>query len=239
MKIRTLVVQRKYFGLEARAFRTGVARALARVSPHSPTVPPLDADSIAQDFRVDPKTGTALLHALVAGGLLQTDKESKYRATTRMREYALARVVAPLSRTRGRAVLKFAAELAARINAHWTRNPLKVRMIAVTGSYMSRREKLAELTLWVVVRPRANAAPRRWGRSLTKAEGAQQIAAALRALSTFIVVRLAVDTSVVERPFASVFQADDDDSDVAPTPSWARFREWGASISRRLSARGN
>jgi hypothetical protein len=80
---------------------------------------------------------------------------------------------------------------------------------------------------------------RRWGRSHTKAEGAQQIAAALRALSTFIVVRLAVDTSVVERPFASVFQADDDDSDVAPTPSWARFREWGASISRRLSARGN
>jgi hypothetical protein len=76
------VVQRKYFGLEARAFRTGVARALARVSPHSPTVPPLDADSIAQDFRVDPKTGTALLHALVAGGLLQTDKEGKYRATT-------------------------------------------------------------------------------------------------------------------------------------------------------------
>jgi hypothetical protein len=38
-------------------------------------------------------------------------------------------------------VLKFAAELAARINAHWTRNPLKVRMIAVTGSYMMPSRK--------------------------------------------------------------------------------------------------
>ena len=37
MKIRTLVLQRRYFGLEARAFRTGVARALARVSPDSRT----------------------------------------------------------------------------------------------------------------------------------------------------------------------------------------------------------
>jgi hypothetical protein len=239
MKIRTLVVQRQYFGLEARAFRTGAARALARISPDAPTQSDLDADSIAQDFRVDPATGTALLHALVAGGLLQTGRDGKYRATTRMREYALARVVAPLPRTRGRTLLKYAAQLAARINAHWTRNPLQIRMIAVTGSYMSRRDKLSEITLWVVVRPRGNATPRRFGRSLTKAEGAQQIVAALRALSSFIVVRLAVDTSVVERPFVPVFQADDADVDVLPTPSWARFREWGASISRRLTARGS
>lgn len=239
MKIRTLVLQRRYFGLDARAFRTGAARSLARGSTDSPTRSDVDADSIAQDFRVDSKAGTALLHALVAGGLLQTDKQGKYCATTRMREYALARVVAPLSRTRGRTLLKYAAQLAERVNAHWTRNPLKIRMIAVSGSYMSRRDKLSEVTLWVVVRPRANAVPRRWGRSLTKAEGAQQIVAALRALSSFIVVRLAVDTSAIERPFASVFQADDDDTDVPPTPSWARFREWGASVSRRLTARGS
>lgn len=239
MKVRTLVVQRRYFGLEARAFRTGAARALARASPDASTEAHVDADSIAQDFRVDPKAGTALLHALVAGGLLQTDNDGKYHATARLREYALARVVAPLPRARGRALLKFVGELAVKINAHWTRNPLKIRMIAVTGSYMSRQAKLAEVTLWVVVRPRANAVPRRFGRSLTKAEGAQQIVEALRALSAFIVVRLALDTSGVERPFASVFQADDDDTEIAPTPSWTRFREWGASISRRLTARSS
>jgi hypothetical protein len=38
----------------------------------------------------------------------------------------------------------------------------------------------------------------------------------------------------VERPFSVVFQAEDDFAD-SSAPSWGKFREWGASISRRLS----
>jgi hypothetical protein len=234
MKIRTLVAQQRYFGLEAHTFRAGAARALARMSGGSSEQVRFDTRTLAEDFRLDAEASAALLHALVAGGLLQADSGGELRPTLRFREYALARVVAPLPRVRAKFLVKHAAALAARINAEWARNPLMIQMVAVSGSYMSRRDKLPELTLWMVVRPRPKASTRRWPRVVTKSEGATQIAAALQALSSFIVVRLAVDRSALERPFSIVFQTDEDVALMPSTAPWERFREWGASISRRM-----
>jgi hypothetical protein len=58
----------------------------------------------------------------------------------------------------------------------------------------------------------------------------------MKALSSFVVVRVVGDRKEVSRPFSLVFEADDDALD-HPVPSWEKFREWGASISRRLALR--
>jgi hypothetical protein len=237
MKIRTLVDEQSYFGLDSRAFRAGAARAMARMSGDSPEKMRFDTRTMAADFRLDAKASATLLHSLVAGGLLQAEKSGGYRPTTRFREYALARVVAPLPRARAKSLIKRAVDLATRINTQWARNPLMIDRIAVSGSYMSRRDKVPELTLWMVVRARPNLSQRRWRRGLTRAEGTRQISEALQALSSFIVVRLAVERNAVERPFSVVFQAEEDLTVMQPIAPWGRFREWGASISRRLVTR--
>jgi hypothetical protein len=109
-------------------------------------------------------------------------------------------------------------------------------MVAVSNSYMNRGDKLAELTLWLVVRPRPRAQSRQWRRSLARSDGSRQIIAGLRALSSFIVVHFVSDKGSVQRPFSVVFQADGDVT-MRSVPPWERFREWGASISRRLASK--
>jgi hypothetical protein len=164
--------------------------------------------------------------------LLLSDGPGSYRPTARFREYALADVVMPLTRAHARELLDGARKIAKRINANWMRNPYEIRMILVSGSYMSRTERLAEVSLWVILRRRGEARTRREDR-MSKSDAMRQIAAALRELSSFLIVRVAPDRQGVPRPFSMVFEADDDFPD--STHSWERFREWGASISRRLS----
>ena len=95
---------------------------------------------------------------------------------------------------------------AARINAEWTRNPLEIEAVAPFGSYMSRDERLAELPLAIVVRPRATSRRARWGRIATKSDGARDVRVAFRELSSFIRVSLVIDRRLLPRPFAIVFQ---------------------------------
>jgi len=71
---------------------------------------------------------------------------------------------------------------------------------------------------------------------MSKDDALRQIVEPINALSSFIVVRIAADARAVKRPFSVVFQADEDV--VEPSvPTWERFRDWGASISRRLASR--
>lgn len=236
-RIRTLVTHQRYFGLNARAFRAGAERALARISALPPESARFDLRSLREDFRVDAPTSKALLHALLTGGLLQPESTGGgYHPAKRFREYALARVVAPLSRARAKTLVDRACRLATSVNADWTRNPFLIDMVAVSGSYMNPGDKLAELTLWLVVQPRPRAPSRQGRRSLSAADGSRQIIAALRALSSFIVVRLVSDKGSLPRPFSVVFQADAD-ATMRSAPPWERFQEWRASISRRLASK--
>lgn len=233
-KIRRLIADQQYFGLEAKAFHDGAARMLARLTAHGSERPRVDVRSLGDDFRLDGAASWALLRAMLAGGLLLTDGPGNYRPAARFREYALANVVLPLSRARAREVIERVNRLAARINTNWDRNPYCIKMVAVSGSYMSRSDRLQDLSLWLVLNRRAEARTRRWRSALGKSDALRQIAAAMRELSSFVVVHIVAERHAVQRPFSVVFQAEDDFADSHAHHSWDRFREWGASISRRL-----
>jgi len=142
-----LIADQCYFGLEARALHAGAQRALARMSAQAPDQARIDARILGQDFRLDAPASRALLQELLTGGLLYPDGNGGYRPTARFREYALACVVAPLSRARAKALIDRACGLAASNNADRASNPLRIKMVAVSGSYMSRRDQLSDLSL--------------------------------------------------------------------------------------------
>jgi hypothetical protein len=231
-KIRRLIADQQYFGLGAKAFHDGAERTLARVSKAAAEAVRIDVHSLGEDFRLDADASWRLLRVLLGGGLLLSDGPGSYRPTARFREYAQAEVVMPLTRKHAKGLLESARKIAERVNANWTRNPYQIRLILVSGSYMSRTERMSEVSLWLILRRRNEVRTRREDR-MSKSDAMRQIAAALRELSSFLIVRVAQDRQGVPRPFSVVFEADDDFPD--STHSWGRFREWGASISRRLS----
>jgi len=211
MKVRTLLSHQRYFGMEPLALRHGAGRVLLRVVGLPPERARVSAQRLREDFGLDTTEGTAFVHQLVGGGLLEphAERPGDYRVTERFVEFAAARIVAPLPRARAKQVLDQACRCAAEINDDWTRNPLAIEAIAVSGDYMSRQHELSELTLWVLVRPRLRTRAPRWVRVPTKAEGAVAIRNALREFSSFIVVHLVTETSSLPRPFSIAFRADD------------------------------
>ena len=210
MKARTLITQRLYFGMDAMNLRSASARVLSRVVGLAPERARVSARSLRQDFGVDTVQGNALVEQFVAEGLLDPPRELQvdYGITERFLEFASARVVEPLPRERAKQLLANACELAARVNGDWTRNPLEIEAIAPFGCYMSRDKRLAELPLGIVVRTRPAAGRARWGRIQTKNDGAHEIRAEFRELSSFIHVRMVKDTRRLPRPFAFAFHAD-------------------------------
>ena len=210
MKARTLVTQRLYFGMDALDLRAATGRVLSRMVGLPPERARISVRSLRQDFGVDTVQGNALVEQLVAEGLLEPPAalQADYGLTERFVEYASARVVEPLPRERAKQLLANACELAARVNGEWTRNPLEIEAVAPFGCYMSRDRQLAELPLGIVVRPRAAERRARWGRIHTKSDGAREIRAEFREISSFIHVRMVNDKRRLPRPFAVAFHAD-------------------------------
>jgi hypothetical protein len=211
MKARTLVTHRVYFGMDPLSLRAAAARVFARVVGLPPERARVSARSLRQDFGIDDAdAGQALIDEFVSERLLDPPNElqSDYGLSERFVEFAFARVVEPLPRERAKQLLTQACDLAARINAEWTRNPLEIEAIAPFGSYMTRDKQLSELALGVVVRQRPASRRARWGRVTTKTDGARDIRVALRELSSFIHVRMVRDRDLLPRPFAVAFQDD-------------------------------
>ena len=208
MKTRTLVLHHRYFGLDAARLRNAAERVLTRFTGLPPDRVRISARRLREDFEVTTIMGRVLLERLVDGGLLapRADKDGEYHLTPRFVEYAQARVVEPLPRSRAKQLLERAGKVAAHINADWSRNPLEIEAIAVSGAYMSRDPELAEVTIGVIVRLRERIKSTRFTRPLSKAEGAAEIRAALTAISSFVVVRLVTDMSSLPRPFSIIFQ---------------------------------
>ena len=210
MRPRTLLAHQRYFGFDPITLRHAAERVLLRVAGLPLGRARISAQRLREDFGLDTVGGNALVHELVSGGLLEPSaaRAGDYCVTERFAELASARIVAPLPRARAKQLLDQACRLAEEINREWTRNPLAIDAIAVTGDYMSRNHELAELTLWVVVGPRGRLRAPRWVRLLTKAEGAVAIRRTLRKLSSFIVVHLVTDTATLPRPFSVAFRAE-------------------------------
>jgi len=237
MKIRTLVSNQLYFGLDPLSLRRGAERTLTRLFGMPPDRVRVNAQGLREDFRLDKVSGEALVHALAAGGLLQeeADGSGNYQLTQRFHEFAQARVIAPLDRAQAKQLIDRACRLAGQINADRTWNPLMIDMMGISGSYMSRSDDIADLKLWPVVKARAQVRPRRFGPPMTKAEGSSEIRAALRALSPFILVHLVTDTASVERPFSVPFRAYDEV--IASSVASARLLAWSSSLRRQLTGR--
>ena len=237
MKIRTLISNQLYFGLEPLDMRRGTERTLSRVFGLPPDRVRVTRETLREDFRLDTAESETLLRAFVGDGLLQADPATagNYRLTERFHEFAQARVVAPLERAEAKELVDKACRVAAQINADRTWNPVMIDMLGVSGAYMSRSDYISELKLWPVVKTRAEIRPRRFGSPMTKAEGSSEIRGLLRALSPFILVHLVTDTASVERPFSVPFRAYDEliASSLAP----AKLLAWSSSLRRQLSGR--
>ena len=210
MRLPTLVADRLYFGLDPLRLRAATGRALARVVGLPPARARISATHLRRDFSVDTAQGQALIGEFVAEGLLDppSDQQSGYGLTPEFMALAAARVVEPLPRARARLLLTEACNVALHVNVEADTNPLAIRSFAVYGDYMSRSHRLDELNLGVVVEMRTAARRRRFGRMLTKAEGADAIRNAFRALSSFVRVRLVTDERSLPRPFSRVFDAE-------------------------------
>jgi hypothetical protein len=232
-KGRRLVADQRYFGLEARTLRAGLERVLGRTKG-APDVH-IGVELLSEAFRIEAADAETLLRALTMGGLLRVHANGRCTSTAHLREYAEAVVVAPLSRARAKMIVDHTRELAAQINAKWTRNPFRIKVVAVSGSYMSRRGHLPDLRLSVVLRKRPDARKRRWTTKPDRSEAMREILEALRAQSSFVVARVVADRQSIPRPFALVYSAEDETTSDVHT--WERFRSIGASISRRLGGK--
>lgn len=234
--LRRLVADRQYFGLDAQTLRVGAERTLARLSAKSPGEARIDARSLGEDFRLDGPASSALQRELLMGGLLHPDGAGGYLPTRLFRQYAIACVVAPLSRERAKSLVDRACKLAAQVNTEWIWNSYKIKMIAVSGGYMSQREQLSELSLSLVVGRRHEVPAPDSPPSQGKDEALREIVQALNALSSFIVVRIVTDGQGVPRPFSVVFKRSNDVVPDPVVPPLERFRAWSASIGRRLAS---
>jgi len=231
-----LVADQEYFGIAAEALRAGAERTLARRSPLSPDDQRIDVRTLTDDFRTDQAGAAVLLSAFLAGGLLHPTGAGAYLPTRHFRQCALARVVAPMTRDRAKSVLDRACKVAEQINKEWTRNPFRIKTIVVSGSYMTQRKQLCELSLCVGLSKRQE--PRPGGATTTQGrdEAGRQIVQAITNLSSFISVRIISERHAVPRPFSVVFQADDF-IDETSAPAWGRFLDWSSALTRRLASR--
>ena len=215
--------------------RAGAERVIERMTARAPKQARIDVHSISADFHLDAADSRTLFSALLAGGLLYPDGTGGCRPTERFRDYACACVVVPLSRDRAKALIDSVSELAQRINVAWAQNPYQIKMIAVSGGYMSRCKTLHELSLWPVLRRRPEVRARGWKPALGKDDAQGQIRSAMNALSSFIVVRIVADRQAIERPFSVVFQASEPMVE-RPLPAWDKVCDWSASITRRITS---
>ncbi len=211
MKPRTLVADRLYFGLDPLRLRAATGRALARVVGLPRERARVTATNLRVDFALDTVQAQGLVSEFVAKGLLEppTPHHPGYGLTPQFFEIAAARVVEPLQRARAKLLLTEACRVAHRVNASRGGNPLGIASFAVYGDYMSRAHRLDELNLGVVVTLR-DPARRRFGRALTKPEGADAIREAFCKLSTFVRVRLVTEERSLPRPFSRVYDAEAD-----------------------------
>jgi hypothetical protein len=70
IKGRRLIADQQYLGLDAKVLRGGAARTLERLSSHPAGHAWIDLRNLGEDFHLDAGATSALLSAMLAGGLI-------------------------------------------------------------------------------------------------------------------------------------------------------------------------
>lgn len=211
MKPLTLVTKRSYFGgLDALQLRAATGRVLSRLHGLPLQRAIVRIDVLEQDFRVTPSASRELAAQLVASGLLRRldDAGNEFGITDKFRQYAVARVIEPLPRTRAKMLLDHLADLAAHFNRTALQNKYEIEAIAVFGSYMSLERELPELTVGVTGRHRVPARRPADGRATRFTEGHDRIRELLEEQSHFLRAHFFRHLHDVPRPFSVFFKSD-------------------------------
>jgi len=210
MKPVTLVTKRLYFGLDALRLREATERVLSRLHGIPPDRAKVRLDALVDDFRVSAAASRAIVDEMVRKGLLQplAADGSEYGITDKFRQYALARIVGPLPRTRAKMMLDHIADLALNFNRTAANNKYEIDAIAVYGGYMSLDLDLAELSLGVTGRRRLPGKRPASGRATKPVEGHERIRELFEAQSSFVEVSFFRQLQDVPRPFTVVFRTD-------------------------------
>ncbi len=209
MKTLTLVTRRLYFGVDALRLRDATERVLSRVHGIPPDRATVRLDALVEDFRVSAAASKTMVDQMVRDGLLEpiAPYGSEFGITDKFRQYAWARIVEPLPRTRAKMLLDHIADLAHQFNRTAWNNKYEIEAIAVFGGYMSLDKELAELSLGVTGRRRLPRELGASGRATKPVEGHERIRALLEAQSSFVQVSFFGRLQDVPRPFSVTFKA--------------------------------
>jgi ribosomal silencing factor RsfS len=206
-----LVTRHLYFGVDAVQLRNAAERVLARLHGQPPERRIVGLDTLARDFQLSVRESLPVVDQMVQAGLLarlQADSDD-YAITDKFQQYAQARIVEPLARSRAQLLLTHIADLAVHFNHTAARNKYEIEELAVYGGYMSREPEMSELAIAVTGRRRAQDARPLVGRATTPTAGREQIRKLFEELSSFVHVGFFHRLHEVPRPF-SVFFRDQD-----------------------------
>ena len=203
-----LVTRHLYFGIDPVHLRSAAERVLNRVHGQPPERAAVALDVLARDFQLSPRDSLAMVEEMVRGGLLERPlpNSDQYVITDRFRQYAQARIVEPMPRTRAQLLLTHMADLAEHFNRTAARNKYEIEELAVYGSYMSREPELPEVSIGVTGRRRAPDTRPIVGRANTPTAGREQIRMLFEELSSFVQVRFFHHLQDVPRPFSVFFR---------------------------------
>jgi hypothetical protein len=203
-----LVTRHLYFGIDPVHLRSAAERVLNRVHGQPPDRATVALDVLARDFQLNLRDSLAMVEEMVRSGLLERPdpNSDQYAITDKFRQYAMARIVEPMPRTRAQSLLTHMADLAERFNRTASRNKYEIEELAVYGSFMSREPELPELAIGVTGRRRAPDTRPFVGRATTFTSGREQIRIMFEELSSFMQVRFFHHLHDVPRPFSVFFR---------------------------------
>jgi len=205
-----LVTRHLYFGIDAMRLQVAAGRVLMRLHGQPPERATVGLDTLAQDFRLSTRESLTMVDQMLQAGLLERlqPNTAEYGITDKFREYAQARIVDPLPRTRAQLMLTHMADLAEHFNRTAARNKYVIEALAVYGSFMSREPELPELSIGVTGRRRRTDDRHVAGRATTYTGGTEQIRKMFEELSSFVQTKLFHRLPDVPRPFTVFFRDD-------------------------------